>query len=158
MSNALTPIVTKFVPAWLLRIFTILTDVLVQGRIITGGAYSKEAGPTIPQGLIGIPGPIKKTLVKKGVQVALKKIDTTEEREAISHGLPGWLATCAAAVLTLVYTFLEGADLNVLVNNPVLFGKMLLTFVVTRLLMQWQTPDTHIIKEPVTPDDNNDKE
>lgn len=153
MANGITPVFAKFVPAWVRRILTILTDVLVQGRVITGGAYSTEAGPNIPQGLIGIPGPLKKALVKKGVQIALKKIDTVEEREAISHGLPGWLATCAAAVLTLISTFFEGADLNLLIQNPALFGKMLLTFVVTRLLMQWQTPDTHIIKEPVTPED-----
>lgn len=155
MSNAITPVVVKFVPAWLLKALKILTDVLVQGRIITGGAYSTGHGPNIPQGLIGVPGPIKKAIAKKGVQVALKKIDTAEEREAISHGLPGWAATTVAALLALVYSFLEGADPSILVNDPVLFGKMLISFVGIRLLMQWQTPDTHILKDPIKPEDKD---
>lgn len=155
MSNAITPVVVKYVPAAVLRFLKILTDLLVQGRVITGGAYSTAPGPQVrPQGLLGIPVPtgVKKIIVKKGIKEAVKQVDTPEERAAIeatvvSRGVPGWAASLISLILTYVCLFLADANLDLLFDDPIKFAKACLVFVGTRILMQWQTPGTVTVED-----------
>lgn len=45
MANVLTPWFKKLIPAPILKVLTIVTNILVKGREISGGAYSKTNNP-----------------------------------------------------------------------------------------------------------------
>lgn len=169
MANALTPVVTRFVPAWLLKALTIATNILLQGRVITGGAYSRGSGPSfgesqpgggvgnlrgVGQGFLGIPieGAVKKIIVKKGAEHLRDAIDTPEEREivvkaAVSHGLPPAVASVATSLLTLFSLYLANVDVDKAIANPLWFVKGAALFIGIRILMQWQTPGTTVLEQ-----------
>lgn len=155
MANALTPTIIRFVPAVVLKWLTIITNILLQGRVISGGAYSTEAGPKI-QPLFGIPvpGAVKKIVVKKGAEHLKDAIDTPGERElivksAVSRGLPASVATTATAFLTMFSLYLANVDLDKAIDNPMWFVKGAALFIGVRILMQWQTPGTAIVEGAV---------
>lgn len=52
MPNPITPIVKRFVPAQVLKILTIVTNILLKGREVTG-AYSKKDGNLGDGGISG---------------------------------------------------------------------------------------------------------
>lgn len=164
MANALTPIFIQFVPAGIRKWLTIITNVLLQGRTITGGAYSQSGGPQLDsgggqfkgQGLLGIPlpGPVKKIVIKKGAGYVRDAIDTPEERElivktAVSHGLPSGIASGATALLTFFSLYLANVDIDKAIADPMWFVKGAALFIGVRILMQWQTPGTAIVEGAV---------
>jgi len=169
MPNAITPIVIRFVPAVVLKWLTIITNILLQGRVITGGAYSKSDGPQVdpngnfkPQGLLGIPIPnkVKKIVIKKGAEHLQEAIDTPEEREvivkaAVSHGLPSGVASGATALLTFFSLYLANVDIDKAIADPMWFIKGAALFIGVRVLMQWQTPGTSIVEGAVVAKDQD---
>lgn len=171
MPNAITPIFIQFVPAVVRKWLTIITNVLVQGRTITGGAYSQSSGPQFDvggprfkgQGLLGIPvpGAVKKIIVKKGAEHVRGAIDTPEERElivkeAVSHGLPPSVASAATAGLTMLSLYFANVDIDKAIADPIWFLKGAAIFIGVRVLMQWQTPGTSIVEGAIVAKENKD--
>lgn len=176
MSNALTPLIQKYVPAPILKFLTILTNALLQGRVISGGAYSTGVGPNFGsagietpgnlrgvQGFLGVPveAKVKKIIVKKGAQGLKNAIDTAEERdliihEAVSHGMPQGAATAASSFLAIFALYLANVDLDKAIDNPLWFLKGAAIFITVRVLMNWQTPGTAVVEGAVVAKENKE--
>lgn len=176
MSNALTPFFKRFIPAPVLKFLTILTNALLQGRVISGGAYSTGAGPNLGSAGLDTPGnlrgvqpflgipvetKIKKIIVKKGAGKLREAIDTPEERElivkeAVSHGLPPSVASVATAGLTMLSLYFANVDIDKAIADPIWFLKGAAIFIGVRILMQWQTPGTSVVEGAVVAKENKD--
>jgi len=88
---------------------------------------------------------LKAKLLMSWFKKATKDVDTKEEREimtdvVIKKGMPEWLASSLALLLGIVLEVMHTLDVSVLFSDPVSFGKVLLSAVVARLLMQLQKP------------------
>lgn len=90
---------------------------------------------------------IKAKLFKRWFSKATEKIDTIEERkvmtdEVVKKGMPEWAASGLALLIGIILESMHTLDITVLFSDPVSFGKMLLSAVLARVLLQLQTPNT----------------
>jgi len=78
---------------------------------------------------------------------ATKDIDTKEEREVmadvvVKKGMPEWLASSLALLIGIVLEVMHTMDISMLFSDPIAFGKVLLSAVLARILMQIQRPNS----------------
>lgn len=122
MANPIGAWFTRVVPFGVRRILTIVTNVLLKGREITGGAYSVDAGPQIRPLFSGLKGAV----VKGQTLEILEKAADAKVDSGMSH----WQAALFTTVSTILISALQGLDFGLLFSDPRAFASSVLTAVV----------------------------
>ena len=105
----------------------------------------------------GLLNRLKGKFVRKEVMAIKDKLDTPEEQAAFKEGLvkkgmSPHFATFLAFMAPIVLEVLSSADPSLLFSDPLTFGRVLLTGVVVRLVMQAAPPGTVITVTPAPKD------
>lgn len=91
---------------------------------------------------------VKTKFLKDARDKILAPIDTKEERDKMvaevvtKKGLPEWAASGLSLVLAVLLEAMQSVDVSLILTDPKTFGKVLLSAVAARLLMQLQKPGT----------------